>query len=200
MRYLTVFIRLIIFICVLVLSFTLYSSIINGDRRDPSVPSQNTAKADYTSRDVTYHVSTKQVNKDSRKLLQEKAKQKRADKIIKARDKLIREKGYKIYKYGDKQIIRAKGVVRPDLEKHPSQSESTKKKEDVSKNPDEKIQNREKEQSNDYSKKESECDKHEFKRETDISNHFITLNNNLQYDLIREVYIFWVTPAPQEHN
>lgn len=197
MRYLTVFIRLIIFFCVSALSFTLYSSIINGDRRDSSVSSQNIAKADYTS-----EVPEKQVNKDSQKLLQEKAKQKRAEKIIKARDKLIREKGYKVYQYRDKKIIRAKGVVRPDIEIRPSKNKSTKKREDVSKNPDEKIQFGEKEQRKNYSKKESECDKHEFKRETenDTSNHFVTLNNNLQYDLNRDAYIFWVTPVPQKHN
>ena len=112
MKYLTFFARLTIFICVLALSITLYSSM---DK--PSPP-------------------TKQANKNSQKVLQEKAKQKRAEKIIKARDKLIREKGYKVYKYEDKEIIRAKGVVRPDFETHPSKKESSKKKEEVSKDYD----------------------------------------------------------------
>ena len=219
------------FICVLALSFTLYSSM---DK--PSPPT----KSNYVSRDAIHHDSTKQANKNSQKILQEKAKQKRAEKIINARDKLIREKGYTVYKYEDKEIIRAKGVVRPDFETHPSKKESSKKKEEVPKDYDmnypesqvtqkegvdenkepkevfveEKVENfiyRGEEEDllepdDSYSQKnesvsESKKDENELQRvvknRLPINDHLVTLNNNLQYDLTRDAYIFWVTPIPE---
>jgi len=183
---------------------------------------------------------TKQANKNSQKILQEKAKQKRAEKIIKARDKLIREKGYKVYKYGDKRIIKAKGVIRPDFETHPSKKESSKKKKEVSKNYDmnypelqvtqkegvgenkepkevfveEKVENfiyrgeeeglvkpddsySQENESVSESKKDENESQHEVKNHIPINNHLVTVNNNLQYDLTRDAYIFWVTPIPE---
>lgn len=212
------------FICVLALSFTLYSSM---DK--PSPPT----KSNYVSRDAIHHDSTKQANKNSQKILQEKAKQKRAEKIINARDKLIREKGYKVYKYGDKRIIKAKGVVKPDFETHPSKKESSKKKEEVPKDYDmnypesqvtqkegvdenkepeeviveEKVENfiyrgeeegySQENESVFESKKDENESQRVVKNRLPINDHLITLNNNLQYDLTRDAYIFWVTPIPE---
>jgi len=224
MKYLTFFARLTMFICVLALSFTLYSSM---DK--PSPPT----KSNYVSRDAIHHDSTKQANKNSQKILQEKAKQKRAEKIINARDKLIREKGYKVYKYGDKRIIKAKGVVKPDFETHPSKKESSKKKEEVPKDYDmnypesqvtqkegvdenkepeeviveEKVENfiyrgeeegySQENESVFESKKDENESQRVVKNRLPINDHLITLNNNLQYDLTRDAYIFWVTPIPE---
>ena len=224
MKYLTFFARLTMFICVLALSFTLYSSM---DK--PSPPT----KSNYVSRDAIHHDSTKQANKNSQKILQEKAKQKRAEKIINARDKLIREKGYKVYKYGDKRIIKAKGVVKPDFETHPSKKGSSKKKEEVPKDYDmnypesqvtqkegvdenkepeeviveEKVENfiyrgeeegySQENESVFESKKDENESQRVVKNRLPINDHLITLNNNLQYDLTRDAYIFWVTPIPE---
>lgn len=212
-------------ICILISSITTISLVAHPS---PILESREDAK-----------IEEKQEPKTSQIPPQEKAMQKRAERIINARDKLWREKGAKIYQYGDKKIIDVKGVVKPNIETRTPTPEGQKmeptkpvtkcdkkleeetsihKEKELNDKPERKIIEEqvenfvykgEKEYSSKLDKeippkdkcisevkkeKSESLNKKENHKPTDA--HLITLNNNLQYDLKRNAYIFWVTPIP----
>ncbi len=158
----------------------------------------------------------KEDNRKLQKTAQKKAMKKRADRVIKARDKLMREKGAKVYRVGDKKIIKVQGTVRPEPEQKPSRKFDKEKDflEDERCGSEKKYQELKPEKVIVEDKVENFIykDREEYQieptKETNLSDeievnsdnnsHLITLNNNLQYDLERDVYILWVTPVPKK--
>jgi len=228
MKSLNIFPRYVMLICILISSITMISLIA---RPSSIVASREDAK-----------IEEKQEPKTSQIPPQEKAMQKRAERIINARDKLWRGKGANIYQYGNKKIIDVKGVVKPDIEtrtlpsarqkikpkkpvmkcdkklekdftfRRETEVEDKPKKEIIEEQVENFVYKGEKEYISKPNEKIPSNDRHISEANREIykpsskkeypkpaNARLITLNNNLQYDLQRNAYIYWVTPVPY-HN